>query len=314
MLFGRTKPEEKTVLILDVENGSVGSALVRLQGGESPKLFGETRFDLPVLHTRDSASLMREVDVGLRHALVHAAEVAARVRNHASTEDAGMISNAAVFMSAPWGSPNLAAGQPDFASSMAALVATRIDESLGRVPQSLYTTAGAAHYSVRHILPYDERYLLCVISGEISELVLVVDGEVVGYATMPLGRHLGVRTLRSHGGLSDHEARSAMRLNASHLAEPMSAAANHYAEQLAETAADLLKLGRVEHVYIVAHDGAGDWFGKALAQSEVMTQLFPRGGTVRALRPEHIQPHIAAHAERPDLMLMLQALFTSSRL
>src|SRR4051812_18412130 len=115
MLFGKKQPEEKTVLILDVENGSVGSALVRLVENQPPKLFGETRIELPVLHTRDSASLMREVSRGLNHALVHAAEVAGRLRNtpmgqarvQEDLQNMGQISHSAVFLSAPWGSPNL---------------------------------------------------------------------------------------------------------------------------------------------------------------------------------------------------------------
>ncbi|KKU53746.1 MAG: hypothetical protein UX77_C0038G0001, partial [Parcubacteria group bacterium GW2011_GWA1_47_11] len=43
MLFGGKKDAERTVLILDVESGSVGSALVQLMPDKQPKLSGEMR-------------------------------------------------------------------------------------------------------------------------------------------------------------------------------------------------------------------------------------------------------------------------------
>ena len=52
MLFGRKKAPEKTILTLDVEQGSVGSALVRISPNEPPRIFGEFRTHLPLGDTR----------------------------------------------------------------------------------------------------------------------------------------------------------------------------------------------------------------------------------------------------------------------
>lgn len=312
MLFGKKQPEGKTYLLLDIENGSVGAGLLRRDfANHGLKLFGETRTHLPLLHTRDSHSLLREVKKGLQTALQHVSEVASRLRgaSAAGAHELGTISNAQVYLSAPWGRPNLAAGSPIFEEPLIKLVAQAIEESLGDIPHTLISGAGAVTAASKQLLPYDENYLLCFVSGEVTELVLVSGGAVVGYATMPVGRHMSLRTLHTHAGLSSIEARSALRAGAQHINEPLAAAAELFAEQLADTVAPLLKMGKVDSVYVVSVE-AGEWIAKSLAQSQVISELFPRGGTVRALRQEHVMPYLSAHAERPDLMLMLESLAT----
>src|SRR5690349_19059259 len=119
MLFGK-KPDGKTLLVLDIEQGSVGSSLVRLSSSEPPRLFGETRIALKVLPTRDTISLLREVAAGLRTALHHAAQVASRLRNapegknSESLKTIGVVSHSTVFLGAPWGAPSLRDATPHF--------------------------------------------------------------------------------------------------------------------------------------------------------------------------------------------------------
>jgi hypothetical protein len=133
---------------------------------------------------------------------------------------------------------------------------------------------------------------------------------VVAHATVPHGSHSLLRTLRTHGGLSEAEARSSARLpfDSKHLKEPFGAAAEHYAQQLHAAARDLLSPGQYAHIRVVGAEPMAEWFARALAQSSALAELFPQG-EVRALRPAHLSPYLQTHSHTPDLMLMLGALF-----
>ncbi|MDP4020893.1 MAG: hypothetical protein Q8P58_02540, partial [Candidatus Adlerbacteria bacterium] len=69
-LFGKKKDDGRTILILDVESGSIGGALVRFSSGQQPKVFGETRHPLPLRATYEPQILadlaLREVEQVLR--------------------------------------------------------------------------------------------------------------------------------------------------------------------------------------------------------------------------------------------------------
>src|SRR5882724_6071386 len=99
MLFGHKKPGGKTVLLLDVENGSVGAALVRLDIDKAPRLFGETREFMRAPATRDTTSLMQAIGISARTVLGKVAEVAGRLRTSSSLQarEAGVITEAKIF-------------------------------------------------------------------------------------------------------------------------------------------------------------------------------------------------------------------------
>src|SRR3989338_8912464 len=114
MLFRGKKSPERTILLLDVENGSVGSALLRLSPGKQPKLFGETRAVTQVGMSRSGGTLAAQIETAARDALRTIFGTAARVRLHPKTAPLGKISSVAVFLAPPWGKPNLSGGKPDF--------------------------------------------------------------------------------------------------------------------------------------------------------------------------------------------------------
>ncbi len=321
MLFGTKKPDGKTLLMLDVEQGSVGSALVRLNPGEAPRLFGETRVLLHILPTRDAMSLLRETREALRKALAYVAQVGSRLRNaplgsrpSGILRDIGEISHAAVFLGAPWGTPDFAAEMPAFVASMRETVEGSMEESFGLLPHNFYTAAGGILSGSSQILPQDT-YLLCIVGGELSELMLLQDGVAAGYASAPVGGHALVRTLRAHG-LSDEESHSALRLDSGGLfAEPLSLAARHWAGHVADAASPLLARANTNRIWVLAHGGskdASDWFARALTANDNFNKLFPSGGELRALKSSYITPHIAAHAPAPDLRLSLEALYSDT--
>ncbi|MDE2071686.1 MAG: hypothetical protein KGI70_03080 [Patescibacteria group bacterium] len=309
MLFGRSKTGDKTYLLVDVESGSVAGALVRLSGNEQPKLFGETRVHLPVLHTYDSGSLIEHIARAAREVVQKVSHVAARVRMHETTADMGRVERAAAFLHAPWGRPNLATGSPDFVEPVVTLLRTTIEMHFGPIPVTPLTAMGGFHRASRAAVP-ERDYLLASITGEVLELLLVRGGAVVGHATAPIGTNHALRTLRAHAGAHPAEARSLMRAGTHpQFDEALAASGEHFADMFADAAEDLLKRGTTSKVYVLAQEGMGRWYAHALSQSERVGALF-QGGVVRDIRAQSLLPHMAAHAEVPDTHLLLWALGT----
>lgn len=327
-LFGTKPPEAKTVLILDVESGSVAGALVHLVPEERPKLFGETRVLLPVAFSTSGASLAAQVEHALGEVVQKLSELAGRLRNAAAAHarPMGTIERTIVFFAPPWGRPDLKAGKPQFLEDMSTKVRTTTEARLGRIPLSLYTSAGLAAFG-NSALYEQEPALIYVVGGEVSDL-LHFDGEGVrAHATVPFGEHALLRTLRTHGGLSELESRSMLRLVAYPeqgrggrpstslriFDEAFGAAAAHIGEQFASAATELLDGQPVARVRVMGGEPAAQWFAQALARHEPLGLIFPNGGEVRAMRAAHLTPFIAAHQEVPDTRLMLGALFVDSR-
>ncbi len=196
---------------------------------------------------------------------------------------------------------------------MTEAIAEEAARSFGYIPSSFYTSAGAAAFGTRAVTT-KEACLVCVVTGEVSELMRMDEEGVAAHATIPTGSRDLLRTLRSHGGFSEQEAHSAARLpfGTAHVREPFNAAALHFAEQFKDAAQELLQPGDILRVSVVAAEPTAEWFARALAESETLSEFFPQGGEVRAMRAHHLSPHIAAHSPNPDVMLMLAALFVDS--
>lgn len=303
-MFGKRSPD-KTVLILDIENGSVGSSLARLSSDSAPALFGATRMSVPLMDTRSAHSLARAVEHAASESLLHASEVSARLRHHAGA--LAPVSRVVIFLAAPWGTPNLAQGRPDFAPAFGELV-PRIRSLFGEVPVAMHAHASAAVHGLRAAYPHEERALLLSVNGEVSELLLLENARVVGHATAPVGAGTVLRTLKSHAGYSEHEARSALRLN--HTSEASEAAAAHFADEFKQAARDLFGGQAHGNVFVLAHEPTAEWFARSLAHRS-LAELFPQGGTVRAMRPGHLTSFVAHHGTQ-DTHLLLDAIYTGA--
>ncbi len=304
-MFGK-KSSDKTVLILDIENGSVGSALAKLSPTDAPVLFGANRISVPIMDTRSAMNLARAVEHAASEALLHASEVAARLRHHGGVAPVSQVS---LFMAAPWGTPNLQAGRPDFAPVFGELQ-PRIRSLFGNVATTQHAHASAAAHGLRALFPHEEYALLLSVNGEVSELLLLQDAHVVGHATAPVGINTIVRTLKSHAGLSEHEARSHMRLNPQ--SEASAAAATHYAGEFKQAARELFAGEGQGTVFILAPEPVVEWFARSLAHRS-LADLYPRGGVVRAIRPAHALPYVSAHGVM-DTHLLLDALYAGASL
>jgi hypothetical protein len=318
-LFGKKTSADKTVLIVDIENSSVGAALVRLSPGHAPKLFAEKRVALPMLPSVSAGKLLEETDKALRQALLQASTTAARMRNHPKLAPVGIISHVQVFVSPPWVIAHEKQGELDWDVEPNAKTKAlhAIDDTFGALPITFHAASAAYAHATNVLFDQTPDLLLFTVGGEVSELTLLHGGVRAAYATVPLGRHFIVRTLQSHAGVSQHEADSLVRLSR-HMRtetpaeEALFAAAAHVSHEFGAAARTLLDDTPVQGILVIAHEPVGEWVAQSLA-SHGLGDAFPAGMVVQALHTHHLAPHLAAHAARPDLVFMTHALFIGTQ-
>ncbi len=307
MFLGSKKPEGKTVLLLDVENGSVAAALARLEPEREPRIFGAMRKALPISHSVSSSALALGISHAAREVLQHASTVAARVRGNDKLAHVGEISKADIFLSAPWTTFEDGWSHEE---ELSAGLSGAVEEYFGDTGIHTHPFGKALASTTHALFPSNETLLFSTVTGEVTELLLLRGGVVVGRATIPGGRHLILRTLKSHGGLSFAEARSALHLQPAHAAESLSSAAAHFVREFKDAARELLLNASVRSVYVVVEEPLGEWFAQALG-GESLEELFPEGGVVRALRTHHLRPYVTSPAQA-DLFLMLETLYVDA--
>ncbi|HVU79941.1 MAG TPA: hypothetical protein VHD37_01095 [Candidatus Paceibacterota bacterium] len=314
-MFGKKKPAGATVAIIDVENGSVAAALAELSRRDAPRLFAETRVPLPVPRTHSAQSLARAADRAIEEALVHVSEVSSRMRAHEAHAGPASIAHVAGFFSVPWASLNLD-GKHDLTPFMQDAVRNAARATLGERKMSFHPFGTAALHGAASLFQADMPDLVCIVSGETTELLLAPGGMLKARATLPFGLNTLLRTLMSHGGVSATEARSYVNLGAPilhALGEASAHAAAHFAAEFADAARQLMRAAPARGVLVIAPAPAEAWFARALEGDEALSSIFPEGSTVRTLRASHLQPYFSGHGPRPDLPLMLEALFVDKK-
>jgi hypothetical protein len=321
-LFDKKKSREKTIAILDVENGSVGAALVRVSANDQPKLFAQTRAFLPLTQSISAGALAAALYTAAREALVHESDVAARLRMHVPTASVGEIVQVAIFLHAPWVSIHVDGPDATATDAPAPLLAQFRDlaeESFGEVPVSFHAFGTTAAPAVHGIFDSAGAALIVSLTGEVTELFLTRDGALIGHATAPVGLHTLLRTLQSHGGLSRTEARSALALINAHAvpdiswAEAFESGSSHVLAEVGTAAQALVRVASVQDVFVIAPQMNSVWLAKALARDDALSDLFPDGGTIRDIHAGHLSPFVAAHASIADTELMIESLCVDSR-
>lgn len=309
-MFGKKKTVGTTVLILDIESGSVAVALVHVPGTGMPKVIAYKREQVPLLSTRSSSTIAISLEKALMHSLSYIAEVAARMRLYAGTEPFGTVKSAVVFFAAPWGTPNLATRKAAFVPGMREFTASEIRSIFGDIAVSFYTSADALVYGNGRIGRSADT-LIASMRGELLELLLVNNGGPEAYSTVPLGTRSILRTLKTHGQLNEHEAHSMLVL--AHAAddmayEPLAAAGHHLSETFAEGAALLVPAGAATNIVVVGEHPLGEWFARNLAQNKRVTDLFAEESTVEALRAHHMGVLLEPTPVQ-DPFILLESLF-----
>lgn len=319
-MFGKKKLSgkivERNVLVLDIENASVGVALAHLRQGTAPVLFAEHRIALAMPQTLISAGIAKQIEKAAHSALEHLGLVAARLRGNPKTAQKGEFTDAAVFLGAPWGVPNLAAGKSDFSPRMQTFITNEISAYAPDVPLSFYTNADAAGYGGT-LRGQEGTVLVAMVRGEITELMLLGGQRALGYGTLPMGSHSIYRTLQTHAGLSLAEIPAVLALAqhpANPYSEPLEAAGRHMIEHLAPGLEALTQGGTPGGVIIVAEEPVAEWFALTLESDESLGALFTPNATVRTFSAKHAATHLGGHGMEPDLHLSLDALFADAKL
>lgn len=314
-MFGKKKAvragQDNTVLILDIESGSAAAALVDLSKAQ-PHILAYQREHLPLSQNRSGSTITRSLSLALTHSLRHMAEVAARMRVHAPAQKVGTVQRAVVFLAAPWGSPDLAVGASKYLPGIRQQAQKAIEAAFGGIIVTFYTSADALVFGSRTIGKQKDTMAVS-LRGELLELLLLNEAGAQGYGTVPLGSHSILRTLQTHGALSEHEARSMLALTKHKedlLYEPLLAAGRHLSDTLAEGVELLLPGGIATNVVVIGEQPLGEWFAKSIAGNPRIAALCNDSATVEVLLPYQLAGHIEPGAVR-DPYLLLESLFIS---
>jgi hypothetical protein len=275
-----------------------------------PQIISYQRQHMPLTQTRSGSAITTALEQTLEHSLRHAAEVAARMRVHAPEHHLGDISKTVVFLAAPWGMPNLTTGGPQYMPGIRQYIKESLEASFGDIPVSFYTSADAIVYNSRALGKHVDS-LAVSLRGEMLELLLMGESGPKGYSTVPVGSRSIVRTLQSHGTLTEHEARSMVALtkhNNDLYYEPLIAAGRELSDRFADGVELLIPAGSATSVITIGEHPTGEWFAKAIAENPRVADLFTEESTVEALLPHHLHDHIA-QSNIDDPFVLTEAVF-----
>jgi hypothetical protein len=312
-MFGKKGASAKTVLVLDVESGSVAVALVHLPAKGLPKVLAFRREHLPLSPGRTSGTIAAALEKTLLESLSYISTVAARMRTHTAAEQLGTIESAVVFFAAPWGTPNLTTGKAAYVPGMREFTKSEIQSAFGDIAVSFYTSADAIAYGSRALHKHTDT-LVAALRGELMELLLLNENGPQAYSTVPLGSRSILRTLKTHGALSEHESRSMLALahaNDDFEYEPLIAAAHHLSDTLAGSAGLFLPRGVTANIMVVGEHPLGELFARNLAVNPRVADLFAEESTVEVLRPYHLSAMLEPSPVH-DPFVLLEALFVGN--
>lgn len=325
-MFFRRKKEtnEKTILVIDIESGSVGGALVGLSLTGAPKFFSQKRIYFPSLPTRDSASLFSRLDPAVGDVIRHLSHVAARIRHHTEGER-GNVSRVVFFLHAPWvliGIPERGKVSLDAPEELLGSLRTKAEAMLGNVETSFQSFGSRVPPIVGNVFDETEDLILVHIMGEVTELAKTENGVLVSHATIPLGIHTLVRTFGTHAGMKEAEARSALKLlrhDGDSLnpewREALTAAHDHIMEESKDVIEEIIGSStKPQRVYTLAPTPLSQWFTKGLTEDDRLASLFPRESSARSLHPHHAKQFLGVHPAIPDLPLSFEALSIQARM
>jgi hypothetical protein len=313
-LFGKKKQRGSLIALIDIESGSVGSALAYIEEGKRPRLFAQER--KLISRSPFNKNLFEEIERELEDSFVHINTLVARMRHALPVED---ISRVSVFLHAPWVGTEVA---------LERIVPKPHEETLDRlktsargyfhaIPVSFHSFSTTATPVIGGIFGRPEEAVVCSIGSEVTELVLMKSGVIKGHATTPTGLSTIVRTLKSHAGVSEAEAFSILNLSKhtrEHLwAEAIASGLAHFSSQLKGAAKHLVRADRPQQVFVLSPKNSSDWFARSLTEDQSLHELFYPGSTIRGVTSRFASEHLSGHPKVPDVALMLESLFVDTR-
>jgi hypothetical protein len=303
-----------TIAILDIESGSVGSALVGLRKKDAPALLGQERNALSARGGVAASVLLKEIEREIEKSLGRLSEVSQRLKER---KGSGEIERIAVFLHAPWTTVSLGERAKGDAHEETLSQLRGATQLLG-VPVTFHAFSTTTTPVVHGIFGQPKDALIVSIGGEVAELSLLKNGSIAGYATVPAGINTLLRTLEAHGGVSRHEALSILslsRASANHAwAEALASGVEKVAQELKSGAGDILSQNNTsQHIFVLSREPAADFFARALTEDPSMQELFAPGSTIRPILARHASEHLSVHPIKSDVALALESLFVDTR-
>jgi len=317
-LFRKSPPQGFTYLVVDIENGSVASALVHVAQptlGEraTPKLFAEHRAQMPLLPRVTGHALLQELLSALETPLAHTTQAAAYIRKDPEQAYAGELQGAVVFLGAPWSASLVSDGtlRWEFEKDVIRSLETQLGSRIPPHTIEFHPFARAAAYSLNYLVPKPTLLLSC--TGEIIELTASAKGRVMGRSTIPFGAHTFLRTLMSHGALTEPEARSSLKLalgDTHPYREPLNAALESFAHAFVTGATPLVHGSSIDTVLILAPQHLSTILATGLQYAG--SSVFPQGGVAHIIEAGHLGEHVITHEDTYDVALMLESMFINT--
>ncbi len=292
--------ERTKSLVIDVESGSVGVAVVSSTAG-----VGSVEFSNRILFPFSSKK--RSAEELISQTLQSTRAILSRLGAHA-----GGVEHVLVVYHAPWSNKSSEAPYAWAPRSLCGPLLAILTQYVGAVPVTQTSSSTVAATITKGILPHTQ-HLIHSLTGEQSETILTHEGKVMAHATSPNGTNFIHRSLATHAGLSEHQARSALGSNASHLIEAFSSIAHHFIDELSTLSRSFSLTELPRDLIVIAPEPYGQWLAKSLSQSQLLTSIKHfEDGTIRALRPLHFATALQTTAPR-DVFLNLAATYEAVR-
>ncbi|PIP73272.1 MAG: hypothetical protein COW88_02685 [Candidatus Lloydbacteria bacterium CG22_combo_CG10-13_8_21_14_all_47_15] len=198
-------------------------------------------------------------------------------------------------------------------------ITKRVDRAFTSIEIEFHTFSFVAFDVVRDMFAEEKNFLVCDVSGEVTDVSVVRDDVLIETASFPHGKNSIMRAVMKASGASPEEALSRIALSAfpgrsSSFKAPMKKAlekARHeWKEVLADALAKLSEGGLLPHaVFLTAGAEASSWFSDAF-------ETTPAGGStkpfsVTEVSPSFLRPFIGVSDAEKDAFLLLEALFTA---
>lgn len=177
-----------------------------------------------------------------------------------------------------------------------------------------------ASHALQTLKPDISDALLLDIGAEVTEVLQIKHGALMGRATAPVGSNVYLRTLKTHADISHAEANSALKLAkaegtrlSGELGEPLTDAGKLLLKGLSLALVPLAENGLPIQMYILSDARVTSWIQSAVESTglpEVYKGVIPK---VIPLGEKEFAVGVDVKAGATDIFLMAELLFADSR-
>lgn len=177
-----------------------------------------------------------------------------------------------------------------------------------------------ASHALQTLKPDISDALLLDIGAEVTEILQIKRGALVGRATAPVGSNVYLRTLKAHANINQAEADSALKLAetegtrlSDELSKPLMGAGRVWLKGLSSALVPLAENGLPIQMYILSDARVSSWIQSTIESTgmpEVYKGVLPK---VVPLGEREFSVGVDVKAGATDIFLMAELLFADSR-